>query len=173
MHFSTAIATFALFAATASASVTPAIPSVFRRQLPNCAGDCIAHPNTGGCSASDDTCLCNNSVFVQSTFQCIQAACQGEDLANAIKAAADLCLAVHVTLVSAAGAEFSATASGLSSASNTAPASASTPTSPSGANTASTPSASTTPPPNAALSLSAANSGLMGLAAVGVLALVL
>ncbi|KAJ7628300.1 hypothetical protein FB45DRAFT_748489, partial [Roridomyces roridus] len=61
---------------------------------PACAGECIAHPNTGGCSASDDTCLCKNSVFVQSTFQCIESTCQGADLANAIQTFKNICAAV-------------------------------------------------------------------------------
>ncbi|KAJ7151368.1 hypothetical protein C8R43DRAFT_486976 [Mycena crocata] len=113
MRFSTAIAVFSLFAASATASVTP----LLRRQFPNCASTCLASPNLGGCKAGDNTCLCNNDIFVTSTFDCIQAACKGQELADAIAGAASLCAAVHVTLVSAAGAEFSATASLGSSAS--------------------------------------------------------
>ncbi|KAJ7857035.1 hypothetical protein B0H13DRAFT_2077788 [Mycena leptocephala] len=108
MRFSAALAVFSLFAASASASVTP----LLRRQSPPaCELPCVTNPNLGGCKAGDNTCLCNNDVFVQSTFQCIQAACTGQDLHDAIAGAAALCAAVHVTLVSAAGAEFSATAS--------------------------------------------------------------
>jgi hypothetical protein len=59
-----------------------------------CELPCVTNPNLGGCKAGDNTCLCNNDVFVQSTFQCIQAACTGQDLHDAIAGAAALCAAV-------------------------------------------------------------------------------
>ncbi|KAJ7628319.1 hypothetical protein FB45DRAFT_1028417 [Roridomyces roridus] len=89
MRFPTALASFALFATTASASVTPSVAY-------HCANICLANANTGGCSPGDDSCLCNNSVFDQSTFQCIEGICQGADLTNAIQAFENLCAAVGV-----------------------------------------------------------------------------
>ncbi|KAJ7130341.1 hypothetical protein C8R44DRAFT_978450 [Mycena epipterygia] len=176
MRFSATLAIFSLFAASASASYTP----LHRRQFPNCASSCLANPNLGGCTAGDDTCLCNSNVFVTSTFQCIEAACKGQDLATAIAGAASLCAAVHVTLVSAAGAEFSATAS-LADSSSAAPsatsAGAGASNSDAAANTAASttpatsPSASPSPTTNGALS--SANTAFLGLAAIAALALAL
>ncbi|KAF7291102.1 CFEM domain-containing protein [Mycena indigotica] len=159
MRFTAAAALFSLFAATAASTVT-------RRQFPgfpDCSQDCLAHPNLDTCKAGDNTCLCNNSVFVQSTFTCIQNACKGQDLATAIEGAYQLCLAVHVTLVSAKGAEFSATAS-LPSASGNASAATSAP-----ASASRSPAPSTTP--NAALGRSASTT--LGLVAIGALAMAL
>ncbi|KAJ6625093.1 hypothetical protein B0H10DRAFT_654839 [Mycena sp. CBHHK59/15] len=163
MRFSAALAVFTLIAGSASASYTP----LHRRQFPTCANDCLAHPNLGNCKAGDDTCLCNDNVFVTSTFQCIEAACQGQDLANAIAGAAALC-AAHVTLVSAAGAEFSATASLANSA---APSSAASVTAATSAASASAASASQSTTPNSARSSSA--NALLGLAALGAVAFAL
>ncbi|KAJ7507131.1 hypothetical protein B0H11DRAFT_1970375 [Mycena galericulata] len=177
MRFSAALALFSLFAASASASYTP----LHRRQFPDCASNCLANPNLGGCASGDDTCLCNNNIFVTSTFQCIEAACKGEDLANAIAGAASLCAAVHVTLVSAAGAEFSATASiatvsatpTATSPAATTPA-ASAATGPAVSDAAIAPAASTTgsTSSNGAMTTSL-NTAFLGLAAIGALALAL
>ncbi|KAF7366767.1 CFEM domain-containing protein [Mycena sanguinolenta] len=161
MRFSTALAVFSLFAASVSASYTPAY-GLSRRQGPACEEDCLAHPNLGNCGASDLTCLCNNSDFVQGTFQCIQAACSGTDLEEAIELAAATCQSVGVTLSSAAGAEFSATASLGSSTSAGAATGTSSP--------AASPAASTTT--NGARA-SGANTALLSLAAIGALALTL
>ncbi|KAK7042527.1 CFEM domain-containing protein [Favolaschia claudopus] len=163
MRFATALAVFSLFAAT-SATVAPQLGLV-RRQGPACEQDCLAHPNLGNCKASDLTCLCNNNDFVQGTFDCIKAACTGTDLASAIALAAATCQSVGVTLASAAGAEFSATAS-LNSANPSS--GSSTPNSPS----ASAPAPSNSNTPNGALS-SSANTAFLGLAAIGAVALAL
>ena len=61
---------------------------------PACAGTCIASADLGGCSDTDDACLCKNSAFVSSTYACIQKTCQGSDLQAAITAAQSLCAAV-------------------------------------------------------------------------------
>ncbi|KAJ6463982.1 hypothetical protein C8R45DRAFT_505521 [Mycena sanguinolenta] len=160
MRFSAALAVFSLFAASVSASYTPAY-GLSRRQGPACEQDCLAHPNLGNCGASDLTCLCNNSDFVQGTFKCIQAACSGTDLEQAIELAAATCQSVGVTLVSAAGAEFSATASLSSSTAGAATGtSSSAAASPSTSNTSSARSSS-------------ANTALLSLAAIGALALTL
>ncbi|KAJ7764614.1 hypothetical protein DFH07DRAFT_770460 [Mycena maculata] len=175
MRFSAALAVSALFAAFVSASTLP----LHRRQFPNCASNCLANPDLGGCTAGDDTCLCNNDVFVSSTFSCIEAACTGDDLEQAIAGAASLCAAVHVTLVSAAGAEFSATASLASSpaaTSSTVALTAATDT-PAAASDAATPSSASTTTAattnsNGALSPSA-NTALLALGAIGALAFAL
>ncbi|KAJ7093295.1 hypothetical protein B0H15DRAFT_947435 [Mycena belliarum] len=160
MRFSAALAVFSLLAASASASVAPQR----RQSFPTCANDCLANPNLGACKAGDNDCLCRDNTFVSSTFACIQAACAGKDLANAINGAAALCAAVHVTLVSAAGAAFSATASlAGTSAAASAPASISS--------SASAAAASKTP--NAAPATAHAHAALVGLGAIGALALAL
>ncbi|KAJ7337468.1 hypothetical protein DFH08DRAFT_254561 [Mycena albidolilacea] len=166
MRFSTALAVFSLFAASVSATYTPAYGLSRRQSPPSCEADCLAHPSLGNCKANDLTCLCNNSDFVQGTFNCIQAACHGADLAAAINIAAATCQAVGVTLSSASGAAFSATASLGSSA----PAGASTPAASAPSSTASAPGASTTPATTGGALASTANTALLGLAAVGVIA---
>ncbi|KAJ7829417.1 hypothetical protein B0H14DRAFT_1209281 [Mycena olivaceomarginata] len=165
MRFSTALAVFSLFAASVSATYTPAYGLSRRQSAPSCEADCLAHPNLGNCKANDLTCLCNNNDFVQGTFNCIQAACHGADLAAAINIAAATCQAVGVTLSSASGAAFSATASLASST----PAGASTPAASASSSTASAPGASTSATTGGALA-STANTALLGLAAVGVIA---
>ncbi|KAJ6588239.1 hypothetical protein B0H19DRAFT_1247929 [Mycena capillaripes] len=158
MRFSTALTVFALFAASASA-LHP------RQAPPTCTNDCYAKLDFGSCKQGDNTCLCKSDSFVQGTFQCIEAACSGQDLHDAIASAAGLCAAAGVVLPSAAGAEFSATASLGSSSS---PSAAQTN---SASNTAAaSPSPSTTT--NGALSASA-NTAFLGLAAIGALALAL
>ncbi|KAJ7639778.1 hypothetical protein DFH06DRAFT_1335443 [Mycena polygramma] len=169
MRFSTALTVFALFAASASASYTP----LHRRQsVPSCANSCYANPDLGSCKSGDNTCLCNSSTFVQGTFDCVEAACKGQDLADAIAGAAALCAAAGVNLPSASGAEFSATASLGSTASSGAGATSEASNSAAGASTAaaSSPAPSTTT--NGALS-STANTAFLGLAAIGALALAL
>ncbi|KAJ7030038.1 hypothetical protein C8F04DRAFT_1264385 [Mycena alexandri] len=80
-----------------------------------CADNCLNNPsNLGGCSQSDINCLCNSLPFVQSTFACIQTACQGADQQTAINGAEGLCLSFGVTLA----AESSAIVAGLPSASS-------------------------------------------------------
>ncbi|KAJ7481435.1 hypothetical protein FB451DRAFT_128641 [Mycena latifolia] len=168
MRFSV-VATLALFAASAQASINPS--SLLRRQsLPSCANDCIANPNLGACTTVSDDCLCRDNTFVTTTFACIQAACKGQDLATAIADAAALCAAVHVTLVSAAGAEFSATASLASTGSPTASDAAAQTSAPPDA-TSSTPAPSTTTTNGA--SPRAASSALLVLGAIGAIALAL
>ncbi|KAF7370777.1 CFEM domain-containing protein [Mycena sanguinolenta] len=171
MRFSAALTIFSLFAASVSASYTP-LYGLSRRQGPACEQSCLAHPDLGSCGASDLTCLCNSSAFVQGTFDCIQAACSGTDLEEAIELAAATCQSVGVVLSSAAGAEFSATAS-LGSSTASAGAATGTSPAPAASNTAqtsTTPSSSTTP--NGARS-SSANTALFGLAAIGVIAFAL
>ncbi|KAH7883104.1 hypothetical protein F5I97DRAFT_1930688 [Phlebopus sp. FC_14] len=71
---------------------------VARQSLPNCAAPCLANANYGGCAQDDDTCLCHNQSFVNSTTSCIESSCSGSDLAEAESFAQQLCLAVGVTL---------------------------------------------------------------------------
>ncbi|KAJ7084076.1 hypothetical protein B0H15DRAFT_406564 [Mycena belliarum] len=144
--------------------------------MPTCANSCLANPNLGACKAGDDDCLCRDNTFVSTTFACIQAACTGTDLANSIAGAAALCAAVHVTLVSAAGAEFSATASLAGTAAASPPPAA--PTSagaqaPASSSSAGAAAKTTTTTPNAAPAAAHAHAALLGLAAVGAIALAL
>ncbi|KAF7293141.1 CFEM domain-containing protein [Mycena chlorophos] len=156
MRFTAAVTLFTLFAAsTASTLPPPPAPVVGFPLLRQRAGD--------------DTCLCNNNTFVTSTFQCIESACKGEDLATAIQGAYELCLSVKVTISSAIGAEFSATAS-LASGSPTAAADsvASTTSAPAAVN--SNTDATTT---SAALPRAFVPTTAFGLVAIGALALTL
>ncbi|KAJ7477098.1 hypothetical protein B0H11DRAFT_2029682 [Mycena galericulata] len=86
----------------------------YQRQLPgfpSCADNCLNNPtNLGGCAVTDENCLCNSLPFVQTTFACITAACQGSDQVSAINGAENLCLDFGVTLT----AESSAIVAGLS-----------------------------------------------------------
>ncbi|KAJ7720821.1 hypothetical protein B0H16DRAFT_1738654 [Mycena metata] len=173
MRFSI-VATLSLFAASASASILSV------RQFPACSNNCFAHPNLGACQAGENSCLCKDNTFVTTMFQCIQAACTGADLANAIADAASLCAAAGVVLPSASAAEVAATASlsaSGSSATQTAPSSASTAgnNSASGASSSGTGASTSAPagpsaPPSGALSTTA-NTAFLGLAAIGALAL--
>ncbi|KAF8961424.1 hypothetical protein BDZ97DRAFT_1829218 [Flammula alnicola] len=90
MRFSTVA--FTLFGAAASASAS----TLFGRQstLPTCAVACTTSADLGGCVATDTHCLCTNPAFVSSTTTCIEAACTGADLQNALTFSQQLCLAV-------------------------------------------------------------------------------
>ncbi|KAF8216273.1 hypothetical protein K438DRAFT_1953235 [Mycena galopus ATCC 62051] len=167
MRFSAALAVFSLFAASASASYTP-LHGLSRRQGPACEQSCLANPDLGSCDASNLTCLCNSSAFVQGTFQCIQAACKGTDLEQAIQLAAETCQSVGVVLVSAAGAEFSATASLAGSSSSTSAAA-----SPAANSAASSASPSSSTPASNGVRASAANTAFLSLAAIGAVVLAL
>ncbi|KAL5478523.1 hypothetical protein ACEPAI_2707 [Sanghuangporus weigelae] len=137
MRFAVAL----LFAGFASASLYQ------RQTVPQCALTCIANADLGGCSATDNNCLCNNPQFVSSTASCIESSCTGDDLNNAIGFAQQTCEAVGVTLTdtSAGSATGSATSSGASatttspSSSGSASGSASSPSSTSGARQTSVP----------------------------------
>ncbi|KIK93680.1 hypothetical protein PAXRUDRAFT_144531 [Paxillus rubicundulus Ve08.2h10] len=89
----------ALFALTGVSSVSSAL--VARQSLPNCAAPCLTNANFDGCSPDDDSCLCHDQVFIDSTTSCIQSSCTGSDLAEAEAFAQSLCLAVGVTLTAA------------------------------------------------------------------------
>ncbi|KAF8843506.1 hypothetical protein BDN67DRAFT_1066887 [Paxillus ammoniavirescens] len=120
----------ALFALTAVSSASSAL--VARQSLPNCAAPCLANANFDGCSPDDDSCLCHDQTFINSTTSCIQSSCTGSDLAEAEAFAQSLCLAVGVTLTAA---------SATPTASATTPASAKTSAaSTSAASTAASPS---------------------------------
>ncbi|KAI5989731.1 hypothetical protein EDD15DRAFT_2106711, partial [Pisolithus albus] len=45
-----------------------------------CADTCITNVNLGGCSATDDSCLCHNQSFISSVTSCVEASCSGSDL---------------------------------------------------------------------------------------------
>ncbi|KAL5497784.1 hypothetical protein ACEPAH_2715 [Sanghuangporus vaninii] len=131
MRFAVAL----LFAGFASATLYQ------RQTVPQCALTCIANADLGGCSATDNNCLCNNQQFVSSTASCIQSSCSGDDLQNAIAFAQQTCETVGVTLTeTSAGSATGSATSGSASATTTSPsssgsasASASSPSSTSGA----------------------------------------
>ncbi|KAF8211521.1 hypothetical protein K438DRAFT_1752254 [Mycena galopus ATCC 62051] len=104
------------FAATlAAVSIISSVAGAYHpRQIPGfpaCASNCLNDPtNLGGCQQTDESCLCNSLPFVETTFACITAACQGADQQSAITGAENFCLDFDVTL----SAESSVIAAGLS-----------------------------------------------------------
>ncbi|KAJ6538966.1 hypothetical protein B0H19DRAFT_335187 [Mycena capillaripes] len=79
--------------------------------FPDCAQNCINDPtNLGDCQATNLECLCKRVPFIQTTYACMLAACQGPDQQSAINGAESLCLDFGVTLT----AESSAIVAGLS-----------------------------------------------------------
>ncbi|KAG8706267.1 hypothetical protein FRC08_001173 [Ceratobasidium sp. 394] len=88
-------ASFALLALAAIVSAG----SIHRRQLPACAMQCMATAQTGGCDPTDNTCMCKNADFVNSTYECVQSTCTDPDeLKAAIEGARALCAAAGVSL---------------------------------------------------------------------------
>ncbi|KAI6020106.1 hypothetical protein PISMIDRAFT_678658 [Pisolithus microcarpus 441] len=93
---------------------------VSRQTLPACAQTCITSANLGGCSATDDSCLCRNQSFVNAVTSCIESSCTGSDLQQAEEFAQSLCLAVGVTLtISTSTATSASSASSAPSTSST------------------------------------------------------
>ncbi|KAI0649884.1 hypothetical protein C8Q79DRAFT_354121 [Trametes meyenii] len=146
-------AVLALAAAVSSASAA----HLQRRQYPACATPCLASADFGNCDPLDDACLCKNQNFISSTTQCIQGACQGDELQAAVTAAQQACVAVGVTLTSSAPA-----------ATQTSPAS-------SGASAATSPTSSSAAPAQTSNNAASARgvNALVALAAVGAAALAL
>ncbi|KAF5366599.1 hypothetical protein D9758_008974 [Tetrapyrgos nigripes] len=114
-----------LFLSAALISLTSA-SSVSRRQsgLPDCAFTCISTADTGNCVRSDNDCLCRNQAFIDSTTQCIESSCSGNDLQAALSGAQQLCALVGVTLtstptLSATDTSSSASSTGTSPATTT------------------------------------------------------
>ncbi|KAG6815309.1 hypothetical protein H0H93_010284 [Arthromyces matolae] len=181
----TVTAVLALFASSASAGL-------IARQFPSCADDCVMGDNVnyGGCSSTDNVCLCKSETFVSASTACIEAACSGSDLQTALSISRELCASVGVTLTStfeASTAADSSTAAADSStpaatttsdsakATSTAPTSskASSATSTGSAASSSTSAAAPASTSNAAISLSPLANSVMGIAAVGIAALAL
>ncbi|KAG6840157.1 hypothetical protein C0991_008504, partial [Blastosporella zonata] len=102
MRFTFAVLTLAVSSASAS---------IIARQIPSCADNCLfgSNVNLGGCSSTDNVCLCNSQVFVSTSTTCIESACSGKDLQTAISVAQQLCASVGVTLTSSAPAATDAT----------------------------------------------------------------
>lgn len=69
--------------------------------LEACAFPCLVGADLGGCDPTDNLCLCNNQVFIQTTTACIEGACTGDDLAAAEATAEALCASVvnHVSIL--------------------------------------------------------------------------
>ncbi|KAG5649738.1 hypothetical protein H0H81_002241 [Sphagnurus paluster] len=155
MRFSIAILAVAAAASSASAALVA-------RQLPACATACLTGPNVdyGGCSATDNLCLCKSQTFVTKSTECIETTCTGSDLETSLQISQQLCLAVGVTLTAP-----TATPTGGASASS-APSSGAAPSSASASSSASTPQKT-----NAALANGV--NAFAGLAALGLAALAL
>ncbi|KAF8906920.1 hypothetical protein CPB85DRAFT_862369 [Mucidula mucida] len=64
---------------------------------PDCATTCIRNAEFGGCSSTDNTCLCKSFSFVNSTRSCFEATCNSGDYDTAMGTSAALCTAVGVT----------------------------------------------------------------------------
>ncbi|CAK5278095.1 unnamed protein product [Mycena citricolor] len=172
MRFSV-LAIISLFAASTAATS-------IRRQYPTCAQSCLANADTGNCASGNNDCLCHNSNFIQSTFGCIETSCQGTDLAQAISVSYQFCLASGVTISSAIGAEFSATASLGKSSSAAAPASttsnapaAASSTAPASSPSPSSSVSSPSPSPTGGAVSVTGNTALVGLVAIVAVALAL
>lgn len=71
---------------------------VGRQNLPGCALPCVANAATFGCSSTDNSCLCHNQGFVNSSTTCIEQRCSGNDLTQAEEFSQAICLSVGVTL---------------------------------------------------------------------------
>ncbi|PAV18153.1 hypothetical protein PNOK_0663900 [Pyrrhoderma noxium] len=115
--------TFALLlAGAASASL------VSRQDIPTCALTCIASADTGSCSQTDTSCLCNDQSFVSSTTTCIETSCSSDDVAAAEAFAQQTCESVGVTLTASSAAS-TGSATGSTSGSSAASTASSTTTS--------------------------------------------
>ncbi|EKM56655.1 uncharacterized protein PHACADRAFT_253903 [Phanerochaete carnosa HHB-10118-sp] len=102
-----------LFAGALSVS---AVSLRARQNFPTCSESCVANPsNLFGCTATDDTCLCNSQQYVAETTQCIVNACDAADAASAEALSRQLCAAVGVTLTSTPTPSPFGSASGASS----------------------------------------------------------
>ncbi|KAI6112382.1 hypothetical protein EDD17DRAFT_1595822 [Pisolithus thermaeus] len=123
-RFVTILPSTSMRAAVAFVALSAALSSVSaglvsRQSLPSCANPCITNANLGGCSATDDTCLCENQTFINSTTTCIESSCTGNDLQEAEQYAQSLCLAVGVTLTIATPTPTSTSPTSSSSSSST------------------------------------------------------
>ncbi|KAJ7062061.1 hypothetical protein C8F01DRAFT_1368728 [Mycena amicta] len=84
-----------------------------RRQLPGfppCADNCLNTPtNLGGCSISDEKCLCNSLAYLETTLACIYAACPAStDQQMSVVGAENLCLSFGATLTTESSIIFAA-----------------------------------------------------------------
>ncbi|KAK7467270.1 hypothetical protein VKT23_004327 [Stygiomarasmius scandens] len=74
-------------ATTSSASVL-----MWRRQdIPQCALDCRASTDLGGCDPEDSQCLCNDEDFVTKVKECINETCSADDVETAMEIIAAQC----------------------------------------------------------------------------------
>ncbi|CAE6471573.1 unnamed protein product [Rhizoctonia solani] len=103
----------AALAAVASAS------TLTRRQYPSCAMPCIQSADIGNCSPTDNTCMCKNQSFIDSTAVCVKKNCTGDDLTRANEISKALCLAAGVTLSETATPSATSPATGTGSSTAT------------------------------------------------------
>ncbi|KAF5373788.1 hypothetical protein D9758_000683 [Tetrapyrgos nigripes] len=84
------ITLLAFLVASSSASVL----RISRRQgiIPQCAIDCRASLDLGGCDPEDSQCLCNNQEFVVAVEACINDTCDIADTEAALEIIETLCV---------------------------------------------------------------------------------
>ncbi|KAG8999366.1 hypothetical protein FRB94_006092 [Tulasnella sp. JGI-2019a] len=99
MRFS--VMALALAASIASASTIA--------DLLECALECLTTANMGGCSMTDQACLCNSQDFITSSTTCVRSKCSAADDQTAAKVTAELCQAAGVTLPPPASASAAST----------------------------------------------------------------
>ncbi|CAL1709734.1 unnamed protein product [Somion occarium] len=143
--------------------------TLFPRQYPDCANPCIANAETGSCTADDLGCLCNSSAFISSTTSCIISSCNADDAERAEAVARQFCATVGVTLTSTP--DISTSASSTSSApGSSAPSATQTSSSIAPSSTAPSSTDTTSPATQTGALIHGANA-LLGLVAVGFVAL--
>jgi hypothetical protein len=58
-----------------------------------CVGNCVTDGDRGDCSESEGyNCLCNDTPYINSVFECVEKTCTSADLAAAREAAREICL---------------------------------------------------------------------------------
>ncbi|KAF5340447.1 hypothetical protein D9758_013553 [Tetrapyrgos nigripes] len=81
--------------ALASASPTLRLQS----RVPDCAATCIQDTNPpAGCSADDNTCLCNSNEYVYMTSNCIEDTCSADESSTGMNELKAVCEDVGVAL---------------------------------------------------------------------------
>jgi len=82
-------------------------------KLPECASPCLlSNISKSGCEdpTSNFKCVCESEPFVTAASECIQTACKGDDITNAMAAAAGLCKSFGVDIGAPSAPEETTTA---------------------------------------------------------------
>ncbi|EGF98743.1 uncharacterized protein MELLADRAFT_124245 [Melampsora larici-populina 98AG31] len=69
-------------------------------ELPSCGQTCYVSSigNSGGCSITDFSCLCQSSSFMNSSQLCFQNTCELNDIKTIFNLSQQVCLTLNVTL---------------------------------------------------------------------------